>query len=92
MSFIGDRGIEIASALLGRDGDRATRRSQDYLCKQLLQWDTSRQGHNAALDAVKSIRLYHHWAALQTDPASWRQAQVPAPPILKAYLVQGLYV
>mmetsp|Transcript_13590 Transcript_13590/g.41079 ORF Transcript_13590/g.41079 Transcript_13590/m.41079 type:complete len:225 (-) Transcript_13590:305-979(-) len=49
--------------------------SQDYLCKQLLQWDTTQQTHNAALDAVKSIRLYNHWVALQANPSAWKQAQ-----------------
>lgn len=50
---------------------------QDYLCQQLLGWDVAGQAHDAAFDAIKSMRLYHTWYHLQQDPAAWQQAQVP---------------
>lgn len=49
---------------------------QDYLCQRLLGWDVAGQAHDAAYDAVKSMRLYHTWYLLQQDQAAWQQAQV----------------
>ena len=51
-------------------------RSQDFLCKHLLQWNSTNQTHNAALDAVKSMRLYKKWLDFQADPVSWQHQQV----------------
>ncbi len=48
---------------------------QDYLCHQLLGWDTAGQAHDAAFDATKSMRLYHLYHHLQQDPAAWQHAQ-----------------
>lgn len=64
--------------------------SQDYLCQRLLGWDVAGQAHDAAYDAVKSMRLYHLWYLLQQDQAAWQQAQetllsgTPEPSFAKA--------
>jgi hypothetical protein len=52
--------------------------AQDYLCQQLLGWDTAGRTHDAAFDATKSMRLYHLYHHLQQDPAALQRAQVQA--------------
>ena len=42
----------------------------------LLGWDSSGTSHDAVGDAVKSIRLFNLYTALQADPAAWQKAQV----------------
>lgn len=57
--------------------------SQDHCVKTLLGWDVDSMPHDAAADAVKSIRLFNYWQQLQTDPGSWaaaQQALLSAPP------------
>lgn len=57
--------------------------SQDHCARVLLGWDTERAQHDAASDAVKSIRLFGYWQQAQAHPASWQQAQralIDAPP------------
>lgn len=63
----------------GQGSDPSTLQ-QDYLCQQLLGWDTAGQAHDAAFDATKSMRLYHLYHHLQQDPAAWQRAQVPTHP------------
>lgn len=48
---------------------------QDHLVKVLLGWDVENQGHNAALDAIKSMRLFNYRQILERDPSQWQQAQ-----------------
>jgi hypothetical protein len=57
--------------------------SQDHCAKVLLGWDVDAAAHNAAMDAVKSVRLFNFYLAMQADPAGWQQAQgalLAAPP------------
>jgi hypothetical protein len=57
--------------------------SQDHCAKTLLGWDVDASTHDAALDAVKSIRLFNFWQQMQLDAASWQRAQqalLAAPP------------
>ena len=42
----------------------------------LLGWDSSGSSHDAVGDAIKSIRLFNLYTALQADPAAWQKAQV----------------
>ena len=48
--------------------------AQDHLAKTLLGWDTSR-AHDAAGDAVKSMRLFRLAQQLREDPARWAEMQ-----------------
>jgi RNA exonuclease 4 len=57
--------------------------SQDHCAQILLGWDVDATAHDAALDAVKSVRLFNFWAAARTDPGRWAAAQaalLAAPP------------
>ena len=59
--------------------------SQDHCAKVLLGWDVDAATHDAAWDAVKSVRLfnYYHAVMAQGGPAAWEQAQaalLAAPP------------
>lgn len=57
--------------------------SQDHCAKVLLGWDVDNTTHDAAADAVKSIRLFNFWQQLQQDPGAWQRAQqalLDAPP------------
>jgi RNA exonuclease 4 len=57
--------------------------SQDHCAKHLLGWDVDNTAHDAAGDAVKSIRLFNYWQQLQSDPDAWQRAQqelLAAPP------------
>uniref|UniRef100_A0A383VQM2 Exonuclease domain-containing protein n=1 Tax=Tetradesmus obliquus TaxID=3088 RepID=A0A383VQM2_TETOB len=59
--------------------------SQDHLVKALLGWDLENSQHNAALDALKSIKLFNLYQQLQRDEQAWQQAQermLNAPPTL----------
>ncbi|CAL5222670.1 g5068 [Coccomyxa viridis] len=49
--------------------------SQDHLCRVLLGFDTSGSTHDAAGDAVKSMRLFRQYHSYHGDPASWTAAQ-----------------
>ena len=61
---------------------------QDHVAKVLLGWDTvapseAESSHDAVRDAVKSMRLFNHYNALQATPGMWEQAQqalLAAPP------------
>lgn len=46
---------------------------QDQLAKVLLQWPKE-EGHNAATDALKSLRLFHCYFDLQSRPGAWDAA------------------
>ena len=57
--------------------------SQDHCAKHLLGWDVDNTTHDAAMDAIKSIRLFNGWQQLQANPAAWEHAQqtlMGAPP------------
>lgn len=59
--------------------------SQDHLAKVLLGWDLENMQHNAAFDALKSIKLFNLHQQMQQDQAQWQQAQqalLDAPPTL----------
>lgn len=59
--------------------------SQDHLAKVLLGWDLENMQHNAAFDAMKSVKLFNLHQQLQGDEQQWQQAQqalLDAPPTL----------
>jgi RNA exonuclease 4 len=59
--------------------------SQDHLVKALLGWNLDQMQHNAAFDALKSIKLFNLYQQYQTDEQAWQQAQqamLNAPPTL----------
>eukprot|EP00878_Enallax_costatus_P044146 GHUV01052401.1.p1 GENE.GHUV01052401.1~~GHUV01052401.1.p1 ORF type:complete len:108 (-),score=33.05 GHUV01052401.1:244-567(-) len=59
--------------------------SQDHLAKVLLGWDLENMQHNAAFDAMKSIKLFNLHQQLQQNGQQWQQAQqalLDAPPTL----------
>jgi RNA exonuclease 4 len=65
--------------------NRATVYSQDHLVKVLLGWDLSNMQHNAALDALKSVKLFNLYQQMQADQPAWeaaKQALLDAPPTL----------
>lgn len=49
--------------------------SQDHCAKVLLGFDTDNAAHDAACDAVKSVRLFNFYQQMQADPAAWGAAQ-----------------
>lgn len=56
---------------------------QDHVATVLLGWDLKNMSHNAAFDAVKSIKLFNLYQQMQQDPAGWQRAQqalLDAPP------------
>ena len=50
--------------------------SQDHLARVLLDWGPDAAGHDAVLDAVKSVRLFNLYSQLQAAPQEWQAAQV----------------
>jgi len=49
---------------------------QDQVAKVLLQWGSDPAGHNALMDAIKSIRLFNHYHLLRSQgEGPWQQAQ-----------------
>eukprot|EP00882_Tetradesmus_deserticola_P008086 GHRQ01008516.1.p1 GENE.GHRQ01008516.1~~GHRQ01008516.1.p1 ORF type:complete len:253 (+),score=78.04 GHRQ01008516.1:76-759(+) len=59
--------------------------SQDHLVKALLGWNLDNMQHNAAFDALKSIKLFNLYQQYQADQQAWQQAQqamLDAPPTL----------
>lgn len=65
--------------------NRVTMYSQDHLVKVLLGWDLQGMQHNAALDALKSVKLFNLYQQMQQDPPAWeraKQALMDAPPTL----------
>ena len=52
--------------------------SQDHLARVLLDWGPDATGHNAVLDAVKSVRLFNLYSQLQASPEEWQAAQARA--------------
>ena len=49
---------------------------QDHIARTLLQWDTSGKSHDAAKDALKSMKLWHLHTELSKDTAKHKQAIV----------------
>ena len=49
--------------------------SQDHLARVLLDWGPDAAGHDAVLDAVKSVRLFNLFSQLQAAPQEWQAAQ-----------------
>jgi RNA exonuclease 4 len=65
--------------------NKATVYSQDHLVKVLLGWDVENTAHNAALDALKSVKLFNLYQQMQADKPAWERAQaalLDAPPTL----------
>jgi RNA exonuclease 4 len=59
--------------------------SQDHVAKVLLGWDLEHLQHNAAFDALKSVKLFNLYQQMQPDKQQWQQAQqalLDAPPTL----------
>ncbi len=50
--------------------------SQDHLARVLLDWRPDAAGHDAVLDALKSVRLFNLYSQLQASPDAWQSAQV----------------
>lgn len=58
---------------------------QDHVATVLLGWNLQDMSHNAAFDALKSIKLFNLYQQMQQDPAGWQRAQqalLDAPPTL----------
>lgn len=49
--------------------------SQDHLARVLLDWGPDAAGHDAVMDAVKSVRLFNLYSQLQASPQEWQAAQ-----------------
>jgi len=59
--------------------------SQDHLARVLLDWRPDAAGHDAVLDALKSVRLFNLYSQLQASPDAWQSAQVRNSPYASLY-------
>lgn len=48
---------------------------QDHVATVLLGWDLQNMAHNAAFDALKSIKLFNLHQQMKQDQAGWQRAQ-----------------
>lgn len=48
---------------------------QDHVATVLLGWDLHNMSHNAAFDALKSIKLFNYYQQMQQDQEGWQRAQ-----------------
>lgn len=58
---------------------------QDHVATVLLGWDLANMSHNAAFDALKSVKLFNYYQQMQSNPEGWQRAQqalLDAPPTL----------